>query len=107
MKKCNKEQLEQFEQCKLELDLELDLESDLELDLELDLDYNNEECNMYDLVEEWFTPSESDSITAKHLKALALELAICIVDEVKDDFKRLKSLYKLVDIIEECSSYEG
>lgn len=95
MKKCNKEleQFEQFEQCSLELGLESE--------------YDNEDCNMYDLAEEWFAPSESDSVTAKHLKALALELAICIVDEVEDDFKRLKSLYKLMDVVEECCSYEG
>lgn len=95
MKKCNKEleQFEQFEQCSLELGLESE--------------HDDANCNMYDLAEEWFTPSESDSITAKHLKALALELAICIVDEVKDEYGCLKSLHKLVDVVEECSSYEG
>lgn len=50
----------------------------------LDVFNKQSNINWYNVVDNMFEMSEDDSLTCKHLKELALEFAICVVDECED-----------------------
>ena len=60
--------------------------------------------NWYNVVDSMFEVGDKDSPTCKHLKELALEFAICVVDECEDCNTREEIIAMLSSLVSIANS---
>lgn len=70
----------------------------------LDVFKKQSNINWYNVVDNMFEVSDNDSPTCKHLKELALEFAICVVDECEDCNTREEIITMLSSLVSIANS---
>lgn len=70
----------------------------------LDVFKKQPSINWYNVVDNMFETDDNDSPTCKHLKELALEFAICVVDECENCNTREEIIAMLASLVSIANS---